>query len=343
MLLSALFLATLLVLHSFSKPTYYTAVTTFHPETEKNVGSGEVSLPQIFTGINTGESEMTYMKGLLTSRSLNRSLVSDSVVFEGEKRLLADLIFAFQPDYTSLLSWIEHLAMPSENNYTNMELERKIFYASRAISQSMQLGTTKAGFAELRFNYYHSELAGLICEQYLRQLRFYYANQKRLKTAQTINFLEVRTDSIKRKLDSVNYALAKQVDQGRFRLFARDEILPTELQSTQSILSQMYVSLYISQENARAQQQRDLPVLQVIDPPMPPYQATKSNPLLYGLLGAIGGVFLGVFLVSLPLLRQDLRYLLQEFVIKPALAQGQPPDAAADEQADATQSSSTSA
>jgi hypothetical protein len=313
----------LFYLHGWSKPTFFTATTTFHPEAEKNVSSTEVSLPQLFTGMAQGDSEMTYMKGLLASKSLNRSLVADTVMFRDTSYLLADLIFEYQPAYSSLVSYLIHVINPDETDYHQLDLTRKIYFASSQVTRSTTLGTTPSGFAELRLSYYDSELAGLICEQYLKQLKYYYSNQKSLKAQQTIEFLEVRTDSIKRKLDSVNYALALSVDEGRFRLFARDEIRPTELQSTQSILSQMYVSLYVSQENVRAQQQRDLPVLQVIDPPMPPYETTKSNIALYIALGLIVGFLLGVLLVSIPMLRQDLRYIMQELVIKPLMEQAQ--------------------
>jgi len=324
--LSMLTLTALMVLHGWSKPSFYTAHTTFHPESEKNVsGTDAANLPLFFSGLNQNESEMTYMKGLLASRSLNRSLVADSVDFHGERVLVADLIAEYNPPYSSIFSYLKHVLFPQENNFKSLPLDRKILSASGMANRSMTLGTTNSGFAELRFSYYDSEVAGLICEQYLKQLKYYYSNQKSRKTQQTIQFLQMRTDSIKRKLDSVNYALAHSQDQGRFRLFARDEILPAELQSKQNILSQLYVSLYASQEQARAQQQRDVPVIQVIDPPMPPYPVTHANLILYGVLGSIGGLLIGIFLVSFRLILTDARFLLQEYVIKPAMAQGQPP------------------
>jgi hypothetical protein len=324
--LSVLILTALMLLHGWSKPSFYTAQTTFHPESEKNVsGTDGANIPLFFSGINQNESEMTYMKGLLASRSLNRSLVADSVDFQGERVLVADLIEEYHPPYSSLFSYLDHVLFSEETNFKDLPLDRKILSASSMANRSMTLGTTSSGFAELRFSYYNSEVAGLICEQYLKQLKYYYSNQKSRKTQQTISFLQTRTDSIKRKLDSVNYALARSQDQGRFRLFARDEILPAELQSKQNILSQLYVSLYASQEQARAQQQRDVPVIQVIDPPMPPYPVTHANLILYAVLGIIGGLLMGIFLVSASMLWADARFLLQEYVIKPALAQDQPP------------------
>lgn len=321
--LSVAIFTTLFALHGNSKPTFYTAKTTFHPEAVKNVSSSDNALPAFLGGVPSGSDELTYMKGLLFSQSLNRSLVSDSVVFKGETYLLADLIYKYQPAYTSLFSYIQYLLNPKRPDIHRYSLESKIVSAGNMAIRSMHIGTTPTGFAELRYDYYDADVAGLICEQYLKQLKHYYSDQKSKKTQQTIQFLETRTDSIKRKLDSVNYVLARMQDQGRFRLFAKDEILPAELQSKQNILSQLYVSLYASQEQVRAQQQRELPVLQVIDPPMPPYLATKSNVVLHIVIGLLGGLVLGIFFVSLPLLIEDVRFLVREFVIKPILAQSQ--------------------
>jgi len=321
-LLTVLIITGILVFHASTRPVYYTAITVFHPDAERNVSNSPEGLSFLFGGIDPKNSEMTYMTGLLNSKTLNRSVVMDSVIFQDEKRLVADLILEYNPPYASLPSYIKSFFI-TPSHYSKMKAETKVRVASSILLSSMELSTNKkTGFAELRVHYYHAELVGILCAQYLTRLRSYYGEQKSVRTQQSIDFYSKRADSIKRELDKVNRSLARDQNRRPYRIFAEDEIYPTELESQQGILSQMFVSLYISQEQARAQQQRELPVIQVIDPPIPPFFPTGPNYLLYGGLGVFVGLFLGLFFVSFKLLRQDTRYLFQEFVVKPIMEGG---------------------
>ncbi|MEM9985696.1 MAG: hypothetical protein AAF804_11455, partial [Bacteroidota bacterium] len=79
----------IMLFHGLSKPPFVTAKATFHPTSEKGSAGLESGLTQFFGLPGQEGSELTYMKGLLTSKSLNRTLVTDSIFFKNRKRLLA--------------------------------------------------------------------------------------------------------------------------------------------------------------------------------------------------------------------------------------------------------------
>ena len=306
--------------HSTSRPAFYTATTVFHPEAERNAGGMESGLTQFFGLPGKEGGELAYMKGLLNSRSLNRSMVSDTVAFRGEKHLLADLIFRYKPPYVSLPSRIASW-LSDPLSIDSLSLDKKVQVAAGVANNGMRVTTTENGFAQLSVSFYQSELTGIMCEQYLKKLQHYYAQQKAEKARQSLAFYSKRADSIKRELDKTSYALAQQLEKGRFNIRFQDEIYPAELESDQGVLSQMYVSLYLTQEKARAQLQRDRSVIHVIDPPLPPFAITRSSLLLYLVVGGVLGLGFGVFLVSYPLLKQDLGAALDRYVMQPAREQ----------------------
>lgn len=317
-----LLVAAVFLLHGLSKPPFYTATALFHPAQEKTTASLETGLTQFFGLPGQEGSELTYMKGLLNSRSLNQSLVGDTVLFEGEKHLMADLIFKHQPAYTSLFSRLKQMILPSDDP-RNLPLNRKLVLAAGVAKNSMQITTNDNGFAQLEVSFYNPEVTALICEQYLTFLRRYYAEQKVRKGRQTLQFLTKRADSIKQELDRLNYRLAEAKEKGRFAIRYRDDIGPAEMESEQALLSQMYVSLYVNQEQTRAQLQRDLSPIQVVDPPMPPYDVTRANLPIYVVLGLVLGGGMAAFLFSFPLLKADVEMAIRTFVLEPALTQRQ--------------------
>ena len=312
--------ASLMLLHGLSKPPFVTARATFHPTSEKGSAGIESGLTQFFGLPGQEGSELTYMKGLLTSRSLNRTLVADTIIFKGEKRLLADLLLEYSPRFTSLPSRIESWTKPPLD-LEKLGINQKIHRAANAAQRSLVISNTETGFGMITVSFYNPVITSILCERYLVLLQRYYAEQKARKGNQQLQFLARRADSLKRELDTANYKIARYREGGRFNIRFRDEITPAQLESEASLLSQMYVSLYASQEQARAQLQRDLPVVQVIDPPMPPFPTTRANLLLHFMIGLFLGLGLSLVLFSFPLLRRDLITLVNTQVLEPARRQ----------------------
>lgn len=312
--------AAVFLLQALSKPPYFTAKAVFHPAQEKTSGSLETGLTQFFGLPGEEGSELTYMKGLLDSRSLTRSLVGDTILFNGEKHLMADLVLSNNPDYTSLVSRIRSMFLGSEDP-TDLPFSEKLIISGTIARRSMIIETNENGFAEIKVSFYDKDITALLCEQYLVYLRKYYAEQTVRNGQQTLQFLTKRADSIKKELDQINYRLAEAREQGRFSIRYRDEIGPAEMESQQALLSQMYISLYVNQEQTRAQLQRDLSPIQVVDPPMPPFPVTRPSLIIYLLLGSLIGMGIAAVLVSYPLLKEDVTLAIQTLVIQPAMNQ----------------------
>jgi uncharacterized protein involved in exopolysaccharide biosynthesis len=294
--------------NSLLKPTFYKATTTFHPETSGKDSEGFSPISLLF-GDGTGKSSNSFMMGVLKSRFISEAVTSDTVEYAGEKHLLADLILDQMPPYISLISqvqyWIKGWKRPEE-------FYKKVLVSADYIRKSLSLESTDEGFILLGISAYDQQLAGLISEEYTKQLREYYSERKTIKASRNVDFFSKRADSIRIELNNVNRRIAAYEDRNRYNLYQQDGLIPAELTSQQAILSQIYATLVISREQAMAQLQEDTPVIQVLDPPKPPYKKISSNWILHILIGIFLGVFLGIFFAIYPLAKEDIIELIKK-------------------------------
>ncbi|MCI4668986.1 MAG: hypothetical protein MRZ79_12705 [Bacteroidia bacterium] len=307
-LICGMVLAILLLANSMLKPTFYQAYTTFHPETGKQEGEGMSPINLLF-GSQAGGGSNQFMMGILKSRNLSEQVVSDTVEIDGERRLLADLIIESLPNYSSLVSFFQYSVngAPTEKSH-----RVKVIQAASYIRSSLAIKNTEEGFIQLGISAYESRLSGIISESYIEQLGIYYSKRKTEKAGRNVRFFSFRADSVKNELDKINRRIANYVDKSRYKIYARDEIFPVDLENQQAILSQIYSSLVISREQALAQLQENIPVIQVLDPPMPPYRSISSKKYLYATIGLLAGVFIGVFLVTRQLLWEDITTIVRQ-------------------------------
>jgi len=306
-LLCSAFFGSILFVNSLLKPTFYQAKTTFHPETGNQEGERMSPINLLFGGQSGGGSNQ-FMIGILKSRNLSEEVTSDSVMWKGEKRLLAEIILESLPQYSSIPSYIQYL---TDGEASEMDKKRKIIRSASYIRSSQSLQNTEEGFIQLLISAYDREIAQIISETYIEQLSIYYSKRKTEKASRNVDFFSYRADSVKKELDKVNRRIANYSDRSQYKIYSRNKIIPVDLESQQAILSQIYSSLVISREQALAQLQENIPVIQVLDPPKPPFKVVSSKKIIYLAVGLAFGFFLGVLLVSWKLLRNDLTYLIR--------------------------------
>lgn len=307
-LICGIVLGGILLVNSIFKPTFYQATTTFHPETGKQEGDNFSPINLLF-GSQSGGTPNQFMIGVLKSRNLSEVVVSDTVVINEKKHLLADLILESLPKYSSLISYFQYLLNgdPPERSYRS-----KVTQAASYIRASQSIKSTDEGFIQLRISAYEASLSGIISQRYIKQLGIYYSKRRTEKASRNVLFFSARADSVKDELDNINRRIANYVDKSRYKIFARDEIYPVDLESQQQILSQIYSSLVISREQAAAQLQENIPVIQVLDPPLPPFASISSKKFLYGSIGLLAGIFIGIFLVTRKLLWEDISTIVRQ-------------------------------
>lgn len=329
LLLGSLLVAALLVSYGTSKPTIYIATTLFHPE-GKTMGAGQENALSLILGGGADGGEAGVMVGILESRRISESVTSDTIEFHGEPRLMADIVLDAAPKSFNFQTWIRQMLADS---IPPPRKEQKVVWAASQIRSSMSTEITREGFIKMNIGYYTPELAGLISREYIEKLRAYYKQQRTEKAWKNVMFFTSRADSIKRELDAVSRSLARFYDRNQGLIYKEASVYPGEQQMQQEILKQMYVSLVLSKEQAMAQFQQDIPIIQVLDNPDPPYGRLQASFVLYLILGLVAGAGLTAVILVRKMLREDIEALIRQQLLSPPAQEPADTEAASEEAA----------
>lgn len=323
----AVMVCILMLFNSLLKPSYYQATTTFHPVNESNPAISN-SIGALFGG-NLGSESDQLLTGVLESKYLSEAVVADTVDFgilphlrlltfidsaslpTSDFRLLADEIIAQNVSPNNLTSYIKGLFIPPS---TTKDYRKKILSASQIIRIGLKVSETTNGFTQLDIYAATPELAEHISRGYLSQINSYYDQVKTQKARRNLEFYTARSEKIKKDLDATTRSRASYQDRLKSGIFAVDRVKLEELLAREEILRQMYISLVLSKEQAEAQLQEVVPVIQVLDQPIPPFRRVSSSLILNGTVGIILGAFLGTLIVLRGLIFQDLKDIIRYFI-----------------------------
>lgn len=277
-------------IRAYFAPVMYRTTTVFHPESSPT-GSSGLMIPDpisILMGSSDGSASGQQMIGVLQSKSISESVVADTIVWNETQKLLAEVILGEQPQGFSLISMVKQLFVED----TGLTYSAKIIQASQQLMREQSLETSEQGFIVFTFGFYNPDLCQLIAEKYIEKLISYYTKQKTAKAQLNVDFFTERTDSVKRELDVISAQRARAIDQEQYRVFARDMVPTAELDSKLEMLKEMYIQLVASREQFIAQLKRETPIIQILDPPKPPFDVESPSTLIHFMGGLIGVVLL---------------------------------------------------
>ncbi|MEM6344638.1 MAG: hypothetical protein AAF927_12185 [Bacteroidota bacterium] len=347
-LILGLFLAIVLGYREYTTPTEFIAAAKFHPESD---GASAINLENpvsLLLGGGMVPEESQNMIGILKSRRIAEAVVQDTIVAhrdtffvfdaqkpygiylgdggrdtvwlqEEERFLLADKaleVFYGEP------SWLQRTIASFSDPEPEPSLTRKVYLSGKLLGKRMSAFVGEEGFIDFSVTVPDPIYAKILADKYIIALRTYYRNQKTEKAKRNLDFFTLRADSVKVELDKVNRRIASHLDKSRYRIMAREEILPRELEATSSILQQMYINLMLSRESAVSQLLETTPILQVLDYPRGPFNAKKGS-LIRGIVLGFGIAFFVLFLwFTRKLYWADLKRLINNSLSSP------PPDSA---------------
>ncbi|MEM6265689.1 MAG: hypothetical protein AAGI38_24515, partial [Bacteroidota bacterium] len=166
-------------------------------------------------------------------------------------------------------------------------------------------------FLVVNFSSNNPLLAQRVNESYLEALEIYYNRQKTAKAESNLIFFTRRADSVNKKLDKVNRSLSYYFDNFQNNIRKFNQLKQKELIARQGMLEQLYISLEISKEQALSQKQQQTEIIQILDPPKPPFQSIKPSAATY----AIGGLILGIIIAGIwsvkTLIWEDFSQIIQ--------------------------------
>lgn len=242
----------------------------------------------ILMGSSDGSASGQQMIGVLQSKSISEAVVADTILWHDTERLLAEVILEERPQPGfSLIGMIQQIFIED----TGLTYNAKIIQSSQQLMREQSLETSEQGFIVFSFGFYNPVLCQLIAEKYIDNLISYYTKQKTAKAQLNVDFFTERTDSVKKELDVVSARRARAIDQEQYRVFARDMVSTAELDAKLEMLKEMYIQLVASREQFIAQLKRETPIIQVLDPPKPPFDVEGPSVLVHFLGGLIGVIF----------------------------------------------------
>lgn len=300
---------------AYTSAVYFKAITIFHPETSGQQAAGLRANPLSFILGGSGKegSEAGFMIGILKSRNITESVAGDTIDFHGSRKLVADAVFEAFPKSISPVAIYQRLFMKSP---LLLPLDKKVTNVGLYMREKMFIETTEEGFIQFEFSFVDEELVKLLSEKCMAKLDEYYRNQKTEKARQNYLFFEYRTDSVKKELDKANRAVARFYDESKFGIKASSEVFLRDQEAKIQLLTELYVELEISKEQAKAQYQKDTPVIQILDFPNPPYEKEERSVPLFAILGFLIATILLVIFFTRRLWMEDLRAVIQAQLIK---------------------------
>ncbi len=313
-------------------PTYYQAKAIFHPENETSSGFNIDNPVSFFLGSPSASIESSTMTGILNSRRISEMVVKDTVVLvrdtffvvnpdihygilngdtislDTSRVLLADAVNdLFKPGFSVLGYLIRLVSKPPEIPTK----QQRIYAAGKTLRKQLNAIVNDEGFIDMELSIPNTRMAKVLSDKYIRALRDYYIGQRTAKAERNLSFFTFRVDSVKQELESVNRQIALFFDQSRYRVMAREEVLPRELEAQQEYLKELYINLTLSREQAASQLLEDTPILQVLDYPMPPFIKEDDSRVFGLLLGGLLGFLLTGFWFCRKQLRKDTWELIR--------------------------------
>jgi len=205
--------------------------------------------------------------------------------------------------------------------------------ASNLLKGGFQSKINKNGILELYFSNSNPDLVRVVSYIYIRKLSDFYIELKKKKAEIDYEFAVKKADSLFNVLSGLDRSLVS-LDEHTF--FTNEELqrysIPKQnlAQDKSTVQSQYYYAVN-NREAAAYKLQKETPIIEALDRPEPPYDATKKSATLYAMIGFMLGMAIGIGLFSWKIISKYIGDELNKAIEK--AARGKEPVAPAAEQA----------
>jgi len=205
--------------------------------------------------------------------------------------------------------------------------------ASNLLKIGFQSKINKNGILELYFSNTNPDLVRVVSYIYIEKLSSFYIELKKKKAEIDYEFAVKKADSLLNVLNGLDRNLIA-LDEHTF--FTNEELqrysIPKQnlAQDKSTVQSQYYYAVN-NREAAAYKLQKETPIIEALDRPDPPYDATKKSATLYAMIGFMLGMAIGIGLFSWKIISKYIGDELNKAIEK--AARGKEPVAPAAEQA----------
>lgn len=303
----------------------YTVQATFLPAQSAESALSPISMILGSAGGDGGGSD--YFIPLMQSKTISEQVAEDSIMWNGKKRLLADVIIENEPPQSFItkmssqfVRWIIKTLSPPPPGSGEANPRQNVIdgaYIARlktTVEASAEVETQ--GLIFLKYTDTNPSLSKIIVYRYIDVITNYYKKQKTEKSRINYEFYVHRTDSVKAVIDANLRKGAKIEDEEKFKIFVQDAIPSKQIEGQAELLKQIYGELITMREAALNDLMKDTPVVQVLDKPEPPFDVSRPNYILNIVGGLMLGFILSVIISIWKLLKEDITSFLLSTIIE---------------------------
>ena len=285
------------IVYAWMQKPKYIAVLTFSMEDGKSDGGGFASLASQFGlsiggvgGIFSGENIIV----LIQSNKIIKSTLLSQVTVNNKKQLLLNYFLESQK-----AAGVDKPADPKLPKVSFPESQNPETYSrlQDSVLQNIVAGIKKAFLKvekpENKYDFYtitctsNDERFSLLFSKLLiQQVSDFYTTVKTKRSAQIVDILQSRTDSVKRAYDRALYGRASLSDANINTALSLPTVGIQREQTNITVLATAYTELIKNLELAKFNLLKDTPLIQVIDEPTEPLIMKKMGRLLGGIIGA---------------------------------------------------------
>jgi hypothetical protein len=208
----------------------------------------------------------------------------------------------------------------NEENKTNVKIDstQLMKHGGLNLQTAFTAKIGKLGVLELTFTNTNKDLVRNISYIYIEKIREFYIDLKKKKAQLDFEFSVAKADSLKRIMDGIDKEIVKLDQSTYFTNFRLSKFsIPRENieREKQNIQSQYYYAVR-NRESAAYKLQKVTPVIEILDTPEEPYNEMKKSGLIYGLIGFVAGVMLGLIIVCWSIISKYINNELNQAIIK---------------------------
>ncbi|MCO6497888.1 MAG: hypothetical protein J5I50_09520 [Chitinophagaceae bacterium] len=297
----ALAVGILLGVLAYLSGTKYTSNTIIIPLTSNSSSSStSSSIISVLTGSSNLDKSFTEENSvniaeLAQSRTIREEVAATKIPSMGDKTIARLLLDDYKKNKFFFQKDIDPSISDSALNYWAAEYQLK---------PNLSAIITKTNSFQINYTGKSVDLVKAISYAFIDKISAYYISLKREKAKQDFEFATSKVDSLRTVLHTKDKNLIGMDNKTLFTNTDRMEYrVPVEnvIQDKQMIRAQ-YSEAVSTQQSAAYKLQRSTPVIKVLDKPDPPYETSSRSPIIFGLLGLVGGFLFLSFMFSLPIL-----------------------------------------
>jgi len=158
----------------------------------------------------------------------------------------------------------------------------------------VEMQSDKANIISLSYSSVNDELAKQFVEVLIDQMSKMYVVHQTAQAKNTLDFLQIRADSVFGELELAEEEFARMKDINQRIIKASGRLKELQLMRRVEVLSTMYLQIIKNLELSKITLLNNTPIINIIDKPILPLEVDSKSKTLLGILGAFLGGFLSV-------------------------------------------------